>query len=111
MCHTERSEVSKNNDRDSSVASLSHNDNIEKTQNDNTKVTQNDNTSTYRRKDAIRDEALKEVQKIYKDENISKEDIFYYIYALLNHKGYKEKYKDNLSKMLPRIPFVKNLQG
>lgn len=62
---------------------------------------------TYRRKDAIRDEALKEVRKIYKDESISKEDIFYYIYALLNHKGYKEKYKDNLSKMLPRIPFIK----
>jgi len=69
----------------------------------------NDN-DTYRRKDAIRDEALKEVQKIYKDENISKEDIFYYIYALLNHKGYKEKYKDNLSKMLPRIPFVKDFK-
>ena len=65
---------------------------------------------TYRRKDAIRDEALKEVQRIYKDESISKEDIFYYIYALLNHKGYKEKYKDNLSKMLPRIPFVKNFK-
>lgn len=80
FCRTGHSEVSKNNDRDSSVASLSHNDNIEKAQ--------NDNTSTYRRKDAIRDEALKEVQKIYKDENISKEDIFYYIYALLKHKGY-----------------------
>lgn len=68
------------------------------------------NDNTYRRKDAIRDEALKEVQKIYKDESISKEDIFYYIYALLNHKGYKEKYKDNLSKMLPRIPFVKDFK-
>ena len=105
FCHTElsqESEVSKNNDRDSSVTSLSHNDNIEKAQ--------NDNTSTYRCKEAIRDEALKEVQKIYKDESISKEDIFYYIYALLNHKGYKEKYKDNLSKMLPRIPFVKDFK-
>lgn len=88
FCRTGHSEVSKNNDRDSSVVSLSHNDNIEKTQNDNEKVAQNDSTSTYRRKDAIRDEALNEVQKIYKDENISKEDIFYYIYALLNHKGY-----------------------
>lgn len=74
---------------------------------DKSEVNDND---TYRRKEAIRDEALKEVQKIYKDESISKEDIFYYIYALLNHKGYKEKYKDNLSKMLPRIPFVKDFK-
>ena len=63
---------------------------------------------TYRRKDAIRDEALHAIQGIYKDSNITKEDIFYYIYALLNHKGYKEKYKDNLSKMLPRIPYAKD---
>ena len=66
---------------------------------------------TYRRKDAIRDEALKEVQKIYKDESITKEDIFYYIYALLNHKTYKEKYRDNLSKMLPRLPFMQDFRG
>ena len=49
-----------------------------------------------------------ELRKRYKDKKISKEDIFYYIYALLNHKGYKEKYKNNLSKMLPRIPFCKD---
>jgi len=47
-----------------------------------------------------------------KDEfSISKESIFYYIYALLNHPTYKEKYKDNLSKMLPRIPFMKDFWG
>lgn len=64
--------------------------------------------STYYRKDAIRDEALHAIQGIYKDSNITKESIFYYIYALLNHNGYKQKYKDNLSKMLPRIPFTKD---
>lgn len=63
---------------------------------------------TYYRKDAIRDEALHAIQGIYKDSNITKESIFYYIYALLNHNGYKQKYKDNLSKMLPRIPFTKD---
>ena len=75
---------------------------------DKSEVNGND---TYRRKDAIRDEALKEVQKIYKDESITKEDIFYYIYALLNHKTYKEKYRDNLSKMLPRLPFMQDFRG
>ena len=33
---------------------------------------------------------------------ITKEDMFYYIYAILNHPAYIAKYKDNLSKMLPR---------
>ena len=42
---------------------------------------------------------------------ISKEDIFYYIYALLNHPTYQAKYADNLSKMLPRIPFMKDFWG
>lgn len=67
-------------------------------------------TSFYKRKDAIRDETLDFVRGLYKDEKISKEDIFYYIYGLLNHKVYKDKYKDNLSKMLPRIPFVRDFR-
>lgn len=70
-----------------------------------------ENVAIYRRKDAIRAEALDFVRGLYKDESISKEDIFYYIYALLNHKIYKEKYKDNLSKMLPRIPFAKDFKA
>ena len=60
----------------------------------------------YQRKDAIRDYALNEFRKHYSDESISKEDIFYYIYALLHHKGYVSKYKNNLTKSLPRIPFA-----
>lgn len=69
------------------------------------------NTAYFRRKDAIRDEALQRFQEAYSDSTITKEAMFYYIYALLNHPVYKEKYKDNLSKMLPRIPFVKDFWG
>lgn len=69
------------------------------------------NTAYFRRKDAIRDEALQRFQEVYNDSTITKENIFYYIYAILNHPVYKEKYKDNLSKMLPRIPFVKDFWG
>ena len=36
-----------------------------------------------------------------------KEDIFYYIYGLLHSEEYRERYADNLSKQLPRIPCVK----
>ena len=38
--------------------------------------------------------------------SITKEDIFYYIYGLLHSKDYREKYKSNLDKDLPRIPLV-----
>ena len=60
----------------------------------------------YQRKDAIRNYALSEFQKHYDDETIGKEDIFYYIYALLHNKAYIAKYKNNLTKSLPRIPFA-----
>jgi predicted helicase len=40
-------------------------------------------------------------------QNISKEDLFYYIYGLLHSPDYKTRYADNLSKELPRIPAVK----
>ena len=40
------------------------------------------------------------------DREISKWDIFYYVYGLLHHPGYREKYADNLKRELPRIPFA-----
>lgn len=38
---------------------------------------------------------------------ITKWDIFHYIYALLHHPTYRERYAANLRRELPRIPFVK----
>lgn len=35
------------------------------------------------------------------------EDLFYYVYGLLHSPDYRERYADNLSKELPRIPRVK----
>ena len=69
------------------------------------------NTAYYKRKDAIRDEALAFFQNDYNDSTITKEDMFYYIYAILNHPAYIAKYKDNLSKMLPRIPLMQDFWG
>ncbi len=37
---------------------------------------------------------------------ITKWDIFYYVYAILHHPQYREKYAANLKRELPRIPFV-----
>jgi predicted helicase/very-short-patch-repair endonuclease len=37
---------------------------------------------------------------------IQKWDIFYYVYGILHHPGYREKFGDNLKRELPRIPFA-----
>lgn len=52
---------------------------------------------------AISGYALNLFRKHYKDNAIVEEEIFYYIYAILHHKGYLEKYKNSLAKEAPRI--------
>ncbi len=52
---------------------------------------------------AISGYALNLFRKHYKDNLIAEEEIFYYIYAILHHKGYLEKYKNSLTKEDPRI--------
>jgi len=59
------------------------------------------------RRDALTDEGLTHFQSSYPGEQISKEDVFYYVYGLLHSPDYRERYADNLSKELPRIPRVK----
>lgn len=63
------------------------------------------------RKDAITDEGLKHFQDAYPGENISKEDLFYYVYGLLHSPDYRERYADTLRKELPRIPRVKTYEA
>lgn len=62
------------------------------------------------RRDAITKEGHEHFRASYPGEKISKEDIFYYIYGLLHSPDYIERYADNLSKELPRIPCVKKAQ-
>lgn len=57
------------------------------------------------RKDNITDWVLTQFKKHYKDTKISKLDIFHYVYALLHHPQYREKYAANLKRELPRVPF------
>ncbi|GAA8271157.1 DEAD/DEAH box helicase family protein [Helicobacter pylori] len=56
-----------------------------------------------RRDYAISGYALNLFRRHYKDNAITKEEIFYYIYAIFHHKGYLEKYKNSLTKEAPRI--------
>jgi len=60
-----------------------------------------------RRRDAITDVGLAHFQSAYPGESLSKEDLFYYVYGILHSPDYRERFADNLSKELPRIPAVK----
>jgi len=71
--------------------------------------TASDAPKTRTRRDAITKEGLAHFQAAYPDEAISREDIFYYVYGLLHSPDYRERYADNLSKELPRIPCVKQV--
>ncbi|MDH2508166.1 DEAD/DEAH box helicase family protein [Acinetobacter baumannii] len=65
----------------------------------------------YERKDGISDEGLQHFQAAYPNEQITKEDIFYYTYGLLHSEEYRTRYADNLTKELPRIPCVKKAEN
>lgn len=59
------------------------------------------------RRDAITDEGLAHFQAAFPSEEITKDDLFHYVYGLLHSEDYRARFADNLSKQLPRIPTVK----
>ena len=63
------------------------------------------------RQENITDWALKQFQTRYKDKKLTKWDIFYYVYGLLHHPGYRTKFADNLKRDLPRIPFAPDFRA
>ena len=58
------------------------------------------------RTENITDWALDQFRSHYNDPSISKWDIFYYVYGLLHHPGYRGRYALDLKRNLPRIPFA-----
>ncbi len=56
--------------------------------------------------DNITDYTLEEYHTHYNDDSISKDAIFYYVYGLLHHPIYRQKYANNLSRELPHIPMA-----
>ncbi len=58
------------------------------------------------RRQNITDWALEQFRSHYGDRSISKWDIFHYVYAVLHHPQYRQRYAANLKRELPRIPFV-----
>ena len=58
------------------------------------------------RRENVTDWALKHFREHYGDAGIGKWDIFYYVYGVLHHPGYRAKFADNLKRELPRIPLA-----
>ncbi|HEY9401368.1 MAG TPA: type ISP restriction/modification enzyme [Pyrinomonadaceae bacterium] len=58
------------------------------------------------RRENITDWALEKFRAQYADGAITKWDIFHYVYALLHHPLYRERYAANLKRELPRVPFA-----
>ncbi len=63
------------------------------------------------RRENITDWALTEFRTHYRDDTITKWDIFHYTYALLHHPDYRQKYEANLKRDLPHIPFAEDFWG
>ncbi len=57
------------------------------------------------RLDNITDWGLEQFTSHYKNNKITKEDIFHYTYAVLQNPAYRKKYELNLKREFPRIPF------
>lgn len=87
-----------------------------------------DESNEYIRHDAITDEALEVFRKAYprvfdahgktkartKAEGgieLTKEDIFYYIYGILHSPEYRQRFEANLKKELPRIPLAEDFRA
>ena len=56
------------------------------------------------RRENITDWALTHFRTHYRDDTITKWDIFHYTYGLLHHPDYRENYQENLKRDLPHIP-------
>ena len=56
--------------------------------------------------DNISDTALRTFREHYNDDTITKDAIFDYVYGILHAPNYCEQFANDLSKMIPRIPFA-----
>lgn len=63
------------------------------------------------RRENITDWALGQFRAIYRDERITKWDIFHYVYAILHHPDYRQRYAVNLKRDLPRLPYASDFKG
>lgn len=63
----------------------------------------------YQRKDGLSDFVLERARKQY-GKNVIKEDIYYYVYGILHSFDYREKFSNDLKKVLPRLPLLDDVR-
>lgn len=63
------------------------------------------------RRESITGWALERFRDHYRDITITKWDIFHYVYALLHHPTYRERYAANLRRDLPRVPLAPDFRA
>ena len=64
-----------------------------------------------RQQDNITEHVVWAFRNHYKDNAISRSDIFYYTYGLLHHQGYRDKYQASLVRGLPHIPMAPDFRA
>ena len=68
-----------------------------------------DGDSDFQRRDGVSN-FIHELCKKQYGKNVSKEDIFYYVYGFLHSPDYCETFANDLKKMLPRLPLVEDVR-
>jgi predicted helicase len=71
--------------------------------------TEDDGDSQFIRRDAISNFIFERAQKQY-GKNVTKEDVFYYVYGFLHSPEYREMFANDLKKMLPRLPLLEDVR-
>ena len=65
----------------------------------------------YRRLDNITEWGLQQFRDRYPKLTITKDDLWHYLYGILHAPDYREKFRNDLSKDLPRIPFAPDFEA
>lgn len=66
-------------------------------------------TTKFNRRDSISNSIHNLAQKQY-GKNVSKEDMFYYVYGFLHSPDYRATFTNDLKKMLPRLPLLDDVK-
>lgn len=71
-------------------------------------INNNKNFTTYKNKNNLK--LINNISNSFKKKiNLNSKKIIYYIYTILHHKYYINKYSNNLNKNFPQIPILKNI--
>ncbi|WEV58425.1 DEAD/DEAH box helicase family protein [Bifidobacterium sp. ESL0728] len=65
----------------------------------------------YVKHSAITNVSLQIFQEAYPHLHIDKEDVFYYVYGILNSPEYGQRFGNNLNRELPRVPLAKDFKA